>query len=595
MINPFRLRSNRKSSRRTLKSSRRLLRLPSMGWIRRYGAAIQQKAIDAYRSVFEIFKDASSVVGNTVIRAAMSPFESLVTVTLDDHVMRIVVTRGYRVTWWSEVDLAPGIVKGGMIVDTEKFEDILDEAIEPLMGGFHVGDRRLAIAVTGRNHTHRRFNLFVPAGTSLASAAIGTLRSDLDVTSEEMLLDWEAESSMPLDAGQKARIAAEMKASPDQIPDGRIYEIYGVGLRRPVVEHNVNELSLISKRIAGIQSKTLALSAAANELSAIVVDVEFDSFSVIVLKNGLPEVVRESSFDPNVRLGLLAITIETEVKNAVDFAESFKDATPIEVDTPVYITGIGSAHDKFAGMLEKELPYKVASLPQTLRAPADFSFERFAANVGLALVAGKRFWQLTPVSMINQPNFDLRPAEYRPRQLPVKTMAKTAVVGAVAVGLFFGYETTRGRLDDLDTTRAKIATLEDYSTEISQRTTLLRDARTELGQIEQLNERLQTETEMLRVRDNGFGATLDSLFGGLPDDVSVLTARDSGQSLSLEVLGTSHTSVLDYIDALENSGDFLSVHVDRLTQSQPSIDENETQGTVKAIVEITRVAGPVSS
>lgn len=595
MINPFRLRSDRKGRRRTLRSEKRSLRLPSMSWLQRFGVAVVDRTVRVYRRSSGMVVDAFNVFGSTIIRSFMSPFESLVTVTLDDHVLRIVVTRGYRVTWWSEVELPAGVVKDGLIVDSPKFEEILDDAIEPIVGGFHVGDRRLAIAVSGRNHTHRRFNLFVPAGTDLGKAALSTMRSDLDVTSAEMMFDWEAEASTELDHEQRTRIAAELEASPEQIPDGRIYEIYGVGLRRPVIERNVDDLSLVSKRIAGIQSKTLALSAAANELSAIIVDVEYDTFSVIVLKNGLPEVVRESSFDPNVRLGLLAITIETEVKNAVEFAESFKDATPIEADTPVFVTGTGSAHEKFVTMLSSELSFKVAPMQHTLRAPADFSFEQFAANVGLALVAGKRFWQLTPTSMVNQPNFDLRPAQYRPRQVPVRTLAKGGIAVAAAAGLFLGYQVTNSRLDDLDSTRAEIASMETYADQVSTLTEELRSARQELASIQQQDEALQAETEMLRVRDNGFADTLESLFNDRPENVFLLSASDSGDRVNLEVAGTSHDAVLDYIDELEERDNFLSVHVDRLNQNQSVIDGEPNPAAVTAIVQITRLAKPLGT
>ncbi len=560
-----------------------------MAWVRRYGVAAANSAVRGYKRTTGVVADTFSVFGSMLIRTVMSPFESLVTVTLDDHVVRIVVTRGYRVTWWTEIDLPDGVVKDGLIEDSAKFEEILDGAIEPIVGGFHVGDRRLAIAVSGRNHTHRRFNLFVPAGTELAKAALSTLRSDLDVTSDEMLLDWEAEGSTALDSEQRMRIAAELNATPDQIPDGRIYEVYGVGLRRPVIQRNVEDLSLVSKRIAGIQSKTLALSAAANELSAIIVDVEFDTFSVIVLKNGLPEVVRESSFDPNVRLGLLAITIETEVKNAVEFAESFKDASAIDAATPVLVTGAGAANEEFVTLLKNELSFKVADLQHTLRAPGDFSFERFASNVGLALVAGKRFWQLTPTAMINQPQFDLRPQQYRPRQIPVRDLAKGMVVAAAAAGLFVGYNFTNARADDLDKTRANIASMESYSEQISIRTDQLRSARAELAEIEELDERLQAETAMLRTRNRGFAETLDGLFTDLPENVSLVTASDSGTVVKIEVAGDSHDAVLDYIEALVADDSFLDVHVDRLNQSQSADPLEGSPITVTANVQIRRL------
>ena len=46
------------------------------------------------------------------------------------------------------------------------------------------------------------------------------------------------------------------------------------------------------------------------------------------------------------------------------------------------------------------------------------TFARYAANVGLVIVSGKRFWQRAPVPPLPTPKFDYRPGNYRPRPLP---------------------------------------------------------------------------------------------------------------------------------------------------------------------------------
>ena len=61
MINPLRFRSDRKSRRRTLRSDKRSLRLPSMSWSRRLGVAVAGRAANAYRRSRSVVLDALNV------------------------------------------------------------------------------------------------------------------------------------------------------------------------------------------------------------------------------------------------------------------------------------------------------------------------------------------------------------------------------------------------------------------------------------------------------------------------------------------------------------------------------------------------------
>ncbi len=583
----LRFRPMRKRRRATL-TSKRTLRMPKFTLVRTFYAMAREKVKEWFDEAKRFVVEIGSVLTNAVIRAVMSPFESLVTVTVEDHVIRIVITRGYRVTFWSEVTIPPGVVKDGAIVDSAVLQEKLDDLLAPVLGGFHFGGRRLAIAVSGRNHAYREFNLFVPSGADLGKIALEALQSDLDVTSSEMLLDWEVEGTAALSDESRAQIAKEMTTDSGRVPDGRLYDIYGVGLRRRVVERNTEDLSFITNRIAGIQPKTLALAAATNELTAIIVDVEFSSFTIVLVRNGLPQVVRESSFDPQVRLGLLAVTIENELGNAIEFADAANGASHIDETTPLFLTGMGSKNEKFQNQLSSELPYEISDLPPTLRAPEGFSFDRFASNVGMTLVAGKRFWQLTAIPMVSQPTFELRPDKYRPRPMPIKAMSKVAVSAAAGVAVFYGFTMTADRTDEITNLEGQIANMESL---IDQREDLIGDirrSRIELERIEGFNSELQSETAQLRDRDKGYAETLTQLTSQLTEGVELAAIRDSGSLVMLELIGDDHRTALEYIDKIGETDWFKSVHVDHVTLSEPEEGE-ASAASVRINVQLTRL------
>lgn len=527
---------------------------------------------------------ANTAVGNavsTAIRTVMSPLESLVTVTIEDTTIRVVISRGYKVSSWHEAELPEGVVTGGQIQNPEKFEEILFEALEAPDSKFRFGDRRVAVAISGRNHVHRRFSLFVPKKVRLEKAVLETLRSDLHVIGDEMLLDWEAEGSRPINAEEKTVISQQMSTDESSVPDGSIYTVYSAGLRRQVVENNLETLSLVSKRMAGVQPKTLALGAAVNELYAIIVDIEVHSFSVIVLKNGLPEVVRESSFIVSEDKDVLSVAIKGHIGRAVAFINSQDPEDQLEDDIPLFLTGAGAADPELVAILERELPFQFKQLPKTLRAPEQFPFNRFASNVGLALVAGKRFWQLTRIPIVNDSKFDLRPAQYKPKPVPIKALAKTAAAAALVLGLLSATVYTNDRRQEIKDTEAVIESLERLDASLTVRNRQLTSIERETEQVEAATDEYRSVTESLSAIDRGHSDLVEMIFLQAPDGISVTRYDDTGSVLSFVVSGVDHEETLLFVESLSESPLFRSVQIDRVSLPAP---DGDNDGLVDVVV-----------
>ncbi len=567
LLNP--LSHRRQLKRRTLRTQRRI-RLPKITFHRVVLPYLRDNLNRFRRWLVDVVTNKFGGSFNSAIRMMMSPFDSLITVVIEESTVRIAVARGYRITMWTEINLPEGVIKDGVVNDVTAFQDALDEALSPILGEFSIGGRRLAITISGRNQVQRQFNLFIPDDASLSTAALDALRAELDDSSAEMLLDFEAESSAAPDDEQKARIAASMEVPADRVPSGRTYELYGVGLRRSAVERNASDLSMISSRIASIQPKTMALSAAVNELSAVIVDVEEGAYTVILTKNGLPHVVRESTFDPNVRLSLLAVTIEYEVDTVRQFAQSLEEPITVDEQTPFFVTGPGSSKDELLDLLKKELSHDLTRVPQTLRAPEDFEFDKFASNVGLTLVAGKRFWQLATIPLVNQPRFDLRPDRYRPRPLPVKQLAGTAAVAVLALGVYAGITFSNERLAAIDDKEAEIVSLNNYLDEVSDRSSEIRSLKMDLEQLKAQEVDLRADTELLRIRHTGLGRVLDGLFAPVGENVVIGSVNEIDGQMTLEVLGRDHRSVLEFVNSVDSAGHFASVRVDRVIRHDVS-------------------------
>ena len=195
-----------------------------------------------------------------------------------------------------------------------------------------------------------------------------------------------------------------------------------------------------------MQPKILALSAAVNSRSAVVLDVESNTLITSVITNGLPEVIREVGIVRNMMYSQSVNLITTQISCAVSFYDSLFPEEPLGLNLTVFVTGQAEQFDSAIEEALDSLQYVRSELAETLRAPEDFSFEKYAANVGLVIVSGKRFWQRAPVPLLTSPKFDYRTSQYRPRPLPIRAVLNVAAATILAFGVFtaFGLFTDQG-------------------------------------------------------------------------------------------------------------------------------------------------------
>ncbi|MCZ6539516.1 MAG: hypothetical protein O6922_06790, partial [Chloroflexi bacterium] len=398
---------------------------------------------------------------NAAGRAAASPFGALVTVTIADELVRVLTARGNRVRAWAESELPHGVVQDGLIVDEQTFIEVLGEVLKRVTRNGKLSGQKVAIAITGRNLVQRRLTVYVDDDREIGEAIIAASTESMSIRSEEMQIEWNADAldliepdEEELDEEEPDEVDGEPFGSPpqgeagDQIappdggaeeiglenldlelepePDGEPYDVYALALHKHVIRRNLRTVSDFGAGFAGVQPKILALAAAVNSRAAVVLDFEANTLVTAVVSNGLPEVIREVGMDRYMDRAEWIDLITTQISSAVAFYDSIFPDDPLATNADVFVTGRSErALDAVDEALEM-LPFVRSELPQTLRAPEEFSFDKSAANVGLVIVSGKRFWQRTPVPLLPTPKFDYRPAQYRPRPLPWRAVLAVA-------------------------------------------------------------------------------------------------------------------------------------------------------------------------
>ncbi|MEX0760956.1 MAG: PilN domain-containing protein [Dehalococcoidia bacterium] len=514
-------------------------------------------------------------------RAAIAPFGVLITITVGDRFIRVLVTRGNRVRRWAEADLPAGIVQDGLIVDETAFSDALGVVVAQVRKGPRMNGQRLAVAITGRNVVQRRFTLFITDEMDVAEEIIKASSEKMSIRPEELQLDWDvAPAEIP--EGVADADDGNIETGLEDGPEGEPHDVYAFGVYRNVVETNLRTLSGAGVRFAGLQPKAMALAAATNSFTGVVLDVEANSLTAIVLRDGLPEVVRELGVDDRLNTAQWVQVVTTQVSRTVAFHDSLYPDTPLGNDAPLFVTGAGKSDAGLATNALELLPFPVVELPPTLRAPQEFPFARFAANVGLSLLSGKRFWQRTAIPLIPRAKLDFLPLEYQPRPFPVRTVLTATMAAGLILGLGGVFQLTSDQMARAAYAEETLASLDARVRLRDIRSQEITNTRADLEALQDETRHLIASSAVIKGLDRGFAGVIATLSSLAPEGVTLESMDDDGRLITLTASGDSYDSLLMYVVRLENESSFDGVRV-RSIGTSAAVDAASTDDLLSDI------------
>ena len=495
---------------------------------------------------------------SAVLRYLAAPFGSYIALTIADTALRATVIRGNRVRRWAEVDLPAAVVRDGLIVGSDAFAERMAELIDLLLPGRRLTNRRVALTLTGRNMVQGRFTVFAPKTAGLKDAVLAAASERLGVRPGELEIDWHA-TPLPEDDSTPDEVAggAERDAEEEPAPT---HEIYAVGLYRNVVETNLRQIARLGAQIIDIQPRALALAAAVDEPTAIVVDIELHGASVVVVTDRTPEVVRDIVIDPSLPADRSATAILDELERSVGYHNSLYPDDPLPEETPLYVTGQAEAVSRTEAALEG-LVFERWELPHGLRAPAGFPTARFAAGVGIACLSRGKPWWRGAARHAARPRLRFLPPAYRPRQMPVGLVLAGAAAAALILGLGALYTEVNDQMAAAGEQRHVAGVLD---TRVQARAAELRNAaRTQAG-IEAVSMDAQAalwEANAIRGLGRGFAMTLTEVTRHRVDGIVLQEVDDDGTLVTVRATAAAYETLLRYVRALEDSGTFDAVAI----------------------------------
>lgn len=447
----------------------------------------------------------------------------VVTLCLEDTVVRMVLFKGKAVCKWSSLPLEPGLVKDGVVQDKET----VSQRIRAFFADNGVSTREVVASVSGIHSIHRLLSLPPALPRHVLSEAVEREAGRVvPVALEELYLSWQA-----LPAPNETLVCL-------------------VGLPRQTVDVLIDTLRLSGLKPRLMDVKPLALARAVDKRDAIVIDFQSLDFDIVVMVEGIPQLWRSLPFPKeDVSPAEKVTTLREEVERTIRFHNSAHPENPLPPNTPVFL---GGELDAVTRLLSQDFGYPLEPLPTFFSCPEGFDQAEYLTNIGLALKAIKV--KGIPLRV----DVNVLPPAYLPRPFPLwQSLFLFLIILGMGLFLFFAVSTSQRLAGETAAMRAELQQSQvilqkrQVTAEVKELEARLKSLEASRSSLSQALERYGQS--QLQARDD-----LKTVVDLLPFGVS-LSKIDYGGSLTLSGIAENKEAVLGYGRALRSSGRFPQV------------------------------------
>jgi len=449
---------------------------------------------------------------------------TVVTIDIDDAAIRLLETRGMSVRRWVSVSLEPGVVEGGVILDPRA----LGVIVKQLMNSSGIKASKSIATINGVYSISRLLTVSnPPAGSTFQEVVMERAREMLPLSEEQLYLSWQTVAT-----GETER------------------QVLVVGVPREVIDSEVRSLRVAGINPRTLELRTMALARAVGKEQALILNIEPSSFDIVVVVNGVPEIMRSIAWQQNDlaeegRVEHLALALEL----TVDFYNARHLDSPLDPAVPLVITGQMSGDLTLVESLQARLSYPVAPLAPPLEFPEELPVAQYAGNIGLALrgtAASMSIGQggYLPVDM------NLLPRIYHPWR-PTARNVYTAVLIIAAIALIFPlFQVTSEAMAETSNLQVKSnvfnTRLEMMKAEIKKREPLQK-AIDDYHRLVDAGVSFTEDVELIRNEAERLGVQVGSI-AHVGDSIDISCQADEGDYITFRA----------YKTALEESGRFTT-------------------------------------
>jgi type IV pilus assembly protein PilM len=471
-----------------------------------------------------------------------------ITLYISDTSIRLMVTRGRRITKLAEVPLDMTLVD----VNTADKETELVNKIKHLFKSNKISARKIILGISGLHCLTRPVILPELPRTMLNEAITREAKRVLPVPLEQLYLSWQIISV------SEAKIQAFMVAIPKQIADMLIRVLNQAGYKPYLMD-----------------IKPLALARLSREANALIIDVQPKEFDIVIMVNGIPQPIRTVAFpEESLSIKEKISIIKEDIKRTLQFHNSNNPDDHIQSNATMLVSGELADEPELYEALAFELGFKTGPLTSPLKCQKQLDPSHHLVNVGLALK------EITREAGPLLPNFNTLPVPYQPKPISMhKILAIPA--SAAAVGLIVVLAMT---------IQSAAANIETIQNQLSSNEFLLEKKQAQKKELSQSIAALEqkiADTEAARRNftlalesfnakgdriDNDLQATVDNVI----NDLALGNISHTGSQVSLTGQADSEQEVLKYVRKLQATDRFSEITISSLTRVETSTAEGAT-------------------
>lgn len=374
----------------------------------------------------------------------------MITIDIEDNGIKIVQLKGKRVEKYIDAEIASGLVQDGVILDKETIAFHLQD----LLHSNGISEKKVILGVSGIHSIYRLVRTPVLPKAMMGEAVKREMGRVMPVSLNEIYSSWQAE---PVSNVENV--------------------ICMIGLPRNTVDALLETMALAGLEVTIMDVKPLALARVADEKDAVVINVQSGSFDIVVMINGIPELLRCLSF-PNTDMAddEKMDLIKGEISRTISFYNSSHKAAPISENTSAFV--FGEYREQLAG----QLSFSVKPLVPMLTYPPEFIPEDFTVNLGLALKELKASNSQIRININSMPvTYVQKPRSVAQIVALAGILVGIAVLGYMAVITGQTLQNTKSLELQVEDARVKVAARQGTATEIEKLESNLKSVATELA------------------------------------------------------------------------------------------------------------------
>ena len=255
------------------------------------------------------------------------------TLCISNTSIRILTVKGKHIHRWGSAALPEGLVHDGLITQPQAVAD----AINSLFKSLKIPREKIIVSISGLSFTYRFQNLPKMKPDSLDEAIRRGAKRDISIPLNELYLSWQFLTAYE---------------------EEQTYFLLGVSRHLVDALAKTLEAAGIEPHLMDIQP--LALARAANYGNAIIVNLEPESYDIVIIADGIPMVIH--TIIPRGKGAILEDNINRladELSKATTFYQSNHPGNNLDDTMPLLLTGELADNEDAKTLLQSMTNYHV--------------------------------------------------------------------------------------------------------------------------------------------------------------------------------------------------------------------------------------------